>query len=491
MKDQKNYSNLELNLLPVILSGGSGTRLWPLSRECFPKQYLNFEEKSKNSLLQNTFLRLKGFKNLENPLIICNEEQRFIVAEQMRELDVTPSSIVLEPIRRNTAPAITLAALITLRNYGDRILLILSSDHLINDSEKFKSTISEGIIHASNGRLVTFGIVPNSPETGYGYIEASNKLTNKNKCSKIKKFIEKPTKEIAEKLILDKRYSWNSGIFMFKASSILKELKKFEPKMVDLCKDALEKNIKDFNFQRVKKRLFEKCPTIPIDIAVMEKTKLGTVISLDAGWSDIGSWKSVWENSAKDSNGNVARGKFLIRDSKDCYLRSEDRLVVGLGIKNLIIIETNDAILIADKESSQSIKNIVKELEESSFNEGKLNSKMYRPWGNYTSIIEGLTWKVKRLEIKPQASLSLQMHHHRAEHWIVVNGTARVEIDGKISLLEENQSIYVPQRSKHRLSNPGEGLLIIIEVQSGSYLGEDDILRFDDIYGRIKTGESF
>ncbi len=484
MKGQNKYLDSELNLFPVILSGGSGTRLWPLSRACFPKQYLNLLNKSNNSLLQDTVLRLNGLKNLQQPIIICNEEQRFIVAEQMREIDITPNSILLEPIGRNTAPAIALASLIALEEFQDSILLVLSADHEIREPKKFQKAINDGLEYASNDRLVTFGVTPNRAETGYGYIEAFEELTTKNKCSNIKKFIEKPTTEIAEKLIKDKRYSWNSGIFLFKASTIISELEKYEPKIVDLCRKSLNSNLKDLNFQRVKQKYFNECPNIPIDIAVMEKTKLGTVLSLNVGWSDIGDWDSVWENSEKDLNGNSRIGKTLIFDTKNSYLRSDHRLIVSMGIKNLVIVETNDAILIADKDYTQSVKKVVNELEKNNYIEGKMNRQMFRPWGHYTSVAEGLTWQVKRLEIKPQESLSLQMHYHRAEHWVVVNGTAKVEINGEITLLNVNESIFVPLGAKHRLSNPGMIPLVLIEVQSGKYLGEDDIIRFDDNYGR-------
>ena len=484
MKGQNKYLDSELNLFPVILSGGSGTRLWPLSRACFPKQYLNLLNKSNNSLLQDTVLRLNGLKNLQQPIIICNEEQRFIVAEQMREIDITPNSILLEPIGRNTAPAIALASLIALEEFQDSILLVLSADHEIREPKKFQKAINDGLKYASNDRLVTFGVTPNRAETGYGYIEAFEELTTKNKCSNIKKFIEKPTTEIAEKLIKDKRYSWNSGIFLFKASTIISELEKYEPKIVDLCRKSLNSDLKDLNFQRVKQKYFNECPNIPIDIAVMEKTKLGTVLSLNVGWSDIGDWESVWENSEKDLNGNSRIGKTLIFDTKNSYLRSDHRLIVSMGIKNLVIVETNDAILIADKDYTQSVKKVVNELEKNNYIEGKMNRQMFRPWGHYTSVAEGLTWQVKRLEIKPQESLSLQMHYHRAEHWVVVNGTAKVEINGEITLLNVNESIFVPLGAKHRLSNPCMIPLVLIEVQSGKYLGEDDIIRFDDNYGR-------
>ena len=402
----------------------------------------------------------------------------------MREIDITPNSILLEPIGRNTAPAIALASLIALEKFQDSILLVLSADHEIREPKKFQEAINDGLEYASNDRLVTFGVTPNRAETGYGYIEAFEELTTKNKCSNIKKFIEKPTTEIAEKLIKDKRYSWNSGIFLFKASTIISELEKYEPKIVDLCRKSLNSDLKDLNFQRVKQKYFNECPNIPIDIAVMEKTKLGTVLSLNVGWSDIGDWDSVWENSEKDLNGNSRIGKTLIFDTKNSYLRSDHRLIVSMGIKNLVIVETNDAILIADKDYTQSVKKVVNELEKNNYIEGKMNRQMFRPWGHYTSVAEGLTWQVKRLEIKPQESLSLQMHYHRAEHWVVVNGTAKVEINGEITLLNVNESIFVPLGAKHRLSNPCMIPLVLIEVQSGKYLGEDDIIRFDDNYGR-------
>ncbi len=488
-KEKNFYSKFKLQ--PVILSGGTGSRLWPLSRESFPKQYLNLDDNSNFSLLQNTYLRLKGLKNLEAPIIICNEEQRFIVAEQMREIEIEPKSIILEPIGRNTAPAIAISSLLAIRNNCDPILLILSSDHLIEDSLKFQQMIAEGIKHAEKGRLVTFGILPTSPETGYGYIESFDALSNENKSSNIKKFIEKPNRKIVKELIKDSHYSWNSGIFLFKASSILSELGKFQPQLLELCSKCLSESKMDLNFTRINKKYFAKCSNIPIDIAVMEKTNLGTVIKFECLWKDLGSWESVWESSKKDKEGNTLKGRVFNRDSKNCYFRSEHRLIVGLGIKDLIIIETNDSILVANKKSTQSVKDVVIDLKENNFAEGKTNKKVHRPWGNYISIEENSTWQVKRLEIKPKSSLSLQLHKHRAEHWVVVAGTAHVEIESQRKILKTNESIFVPLGSKHRLSNESDTLLIIIEVQSGNYLGEDDIIRFSDIYGRTDQKLSF
>lgn len=486
MKNFINNTSSNINTIPVILSGGSGTRLWPLSRSSYPKQYLKLDEDNNYSLLQNTFLRLKGINNLSAPIIISNEEQRFIVAEQMREINVSPNSIILEPFGRNTAPAIAIAALQALKSFNDPLLLILSSDHKIKDEQKFRETLESALNDAQNGQLVAFGIIPHGPETGYGYIKTENEISKENPSSKINKFIEKPDLELAKKLIKDKHYLWNSGIFLFKASIILKELEKYEPKIVKVCTECLEKGNKDLDFLRISENIFAKCPETPIDIAVMEKTSLGRVFSLESGWDDIGSWRSVWKNSKKDKRGNSLKGKIIIENSEDCYIRSEERLIVGIDLSKLIIIETNDAILISHKESSQKIKNIVQTLNKKNFSEGKLNKTTFRPWGKFTNIEKGSSWQVKRLEIKPNASISLQMHYHRSEHWIIVNGTAKVEIDNKTTTLKKNESIYIPLGSKHRLSNPGAIPLILIEVQSGSYLGEDDIVRFEDSYGRTK-----
>ena len=482
-KESKN-SNSDLRLQPVILSGGKGSRLWPLSRECYPKQYLELDEKNNFTLLQNTYLRLNSIKNLEPPIIICNEDQRFLVAEQMLEINIKPKSIILEPEGKNTAPAIALAALLTKQKEEDLGLIILSSDHIIENPKEFKDSIIEGLHYANKDKIVTFGVLPTSPETGYGYIESLDELSRDKKSSPIKKFIEKPVEETAKKLIQDKKYTWNSGIFLFKTSVIIKELNQFAPEILNICQSSLNNSVNDLDFLRVNKKIFQTCPNISIDIAVMEKTNNAMVVALNAGWDDIGSWESIWKKSIKDKNNNSTKGKVLLTDSKGCYLRSENRLVVGLGLKELIVIDTDDALLIANKKSSQKVKEIVKDLEEKDIPEGRLNKKMFRPWGNYTSIINGPSWQVKRLEIKPGSSLSLQMHHHRTEHWIIVEGIAKVEIDNKKTLLKKNESIYVPQCSKHRLSNPGKNLLIIIEVQNGEYLGEDDIVRFEDIYGR-------
>ena len=474
-------------LIPVILCGGSGSRLWPLSRDSFPKQYISLNSSNYKSLLQNTLERLIGLKNIECPIMLCNEEHRFLVAEQLREINVNPSSILLEPVGRNTGPAIAIAALKAIEMSEDPILLVLSSDHEIKNAKKFLDVVEAGLHFAIKDKLVTFGVIPSKPETGYGYIKAENPfLKEQIEGKKIDKFIEKPNLETAKEFLKDARFTWNSGIFMFKAKTVIDEMNNFCPEIVDNCRESLNNSENDLDFQRLNKNSFIKCPDIPIDIAVMEKTTRGLVLPLDAGWSDVGSWQSVWENAKKDSDGNSIIGKVILKNSKNSYLRSENRLIVGLGLNDLVAVETNDAILISNKGQSQNIKEIVNLLKENSYPEGNKHRKIYRPWGFYESIIEEKRWQVKLINVKPGERLSLQMHHHRSEHWVVVKGTAKVEIDSKISVLSENQSTYIPVGSKHRLSNPGKIPLKIIEIQNGAYLGEDDIIRFEDNYGRSK-----
>ena len=484
MANTEERLNQNIEVMPVILSGGEGTRLWPLSRTTYPKQYLAIDDKDEFTLIQNTYLRLKNINNLLPPLIVCNEEQRFIVAEQMRLIDVLPSSILLEPFGKNTGPAIALSALMSVEKFNDPILLVLPTDHKIENEEMYKKKILEGISLATNDSLVTFGINPKSPETQYGYIESSEKISRETKSSNIKKFIEKPSKDKAEKLFKNKFYSWNSGIYVFRASTILKELNKFAPNVVEICRKSLEACEKDLNFQRINSEVFKKCENVSIDIAVMEKTNLGKVIPLNVGWNDYGNWKSVWEESKKDIQNNTFQGKVFTKNVKNSYLRSENRLLVGLGLRDLFVVETDDSVLVANKDSVHEINELIKDLKNNNFEELLTTKKVHRPWGNFTSIIKGETWQVKTLVINPKQSLSLQMHHHRSEHWVVVKGTAKVEINYEVSHLNVNESVYIPIKAKHRLSNPYEDELILIEVQSGTYLGEDDIIRFEDKYRR-------
>ena len=486
MEDLDNISRKKAKILPVILCGGQGTRLWPLSRKSFPKQFLSINNLNKKSLLQNTQQRLEGIKNLIEPILICNSDHRFIVAEQMREININPKSILLEPFGRNTAPAILLAAFKSLETEDNPHLLILSADHQINNAKKFRDLVEKGKIYSEENKLVTFGVVPRSPETGYGYIK-SEKPFNLKKFEglNILEFIEKPNLERAKELIRDKSFTWNSGIFLFKAKTIINEIKNLNPEIYNACKKILSHSLKDLDFQRIDKKSFDDCPNISIDNAVMENTKKGIVLPLDADWSDVGSWKSVWENSNKDILGNVTKGNVFCKETENCYLHSENKLLVSLGLKDLVIVDTDDATLVAEKNQSENIKKLVGELQVKNIKEANSHKKGFRPWGFYISVLEDVRWQVKIIHVKPGARLSLQKHHHRAEHWIVVKGTAEVEIENKKSVLTENQSTYIPLGLKHRLSNPGKIPLEIIEVQSGSYISEEDIVRYEDSYGRI------
>ena len=476
-------------VIPVILCGGKGSRLWPLSRQSYPKQFLDLYGNNSKSLLQQTQERINFLSDLSNPIIICNEEHRFLVAEQMRNIAISPKAIILETEGKNTAPAVALAAIKALEEDSeDSLLLILSADHIIKDLNLFEKVIKKGCKFAQEDNLVTFGVIPTRPETGYGYIE-SEVVMKKNiiTASKIKRFVEKPDKELAQQFLKSKKFTWNSGMFIFKTSTILRELGKYAPEVLNNCEESIRKSQNDLDFVRIDKKSFSKCPNIPIDIAVMEKTNSGLVISLDAGWSDIGSWQSLWDNEEKDDFGNVIKGKVFSEGSKDCYLKSENRLLVTIGLKDIVLVETSDAILAAKKSELDKIKIVLSKLNNKGFKEITTHRKIYRPWGSYTSLIENQKWLVKSIEVNPESKLSLQMHHHRAEHWIVVKGTAKVEIDNKSFVLTENQSTFIPVGAKHRLSNPGKILLTIIEIQSGDYIGEDDIVRFEDVYGRVKS----
>lgn len=466
-------------ILPVILSGGSGTRLWPYSRSLYPKQFLPLV--SELTMLQETVDRLMQFGDavaIDKPLVICNEDHRFMVAEQLRTINSGSTDILLEPFGRNTAPAIALAAL----NHPDALMLVLPADHIIGDVNAFQKAVELAQEQALKNKLATFGIVPTAPETGYGYVKAGV-MTEKG-VHAVDQFVEKPDLETAENYLASGNFLWNSGMFMFKAARYLEELRKFNPAMIDACEKALVGVSRDLDFTRIDADAFKACPDDSIDYAVMEKTKDAVVVPLDANWSDVGSWSALWEVCSKDASNNVAKGDVLTEDTQGCYIQSEHKLIATIGLKDTVIVETDDAIMVADKKSVQDVKTIVAKLKAADRSESKLHRKVYRPWGYYDSIDQGERFQVKRIVVNPGAQLSLQMHHHRAEHWIVVQGTAQVRCGEKTMLLGENQSTYIPLGEVHQLSNPGKFPLEIIEVQSGSYLGEDDIVRLEDVYGR-------
>jgi mannose-1-phosphate guanylyltransferase/mannose-6-phosphate isomerase len=473
------------NLVPVILCGGTGTRLWPLSRATYPKQYWPLAGSGEHTLLQQTQLRLEGLPGLAPPLLVCNEEHRFIVAEQLRQIAVEPAAILLEPMGRNTAPAVAIATLQATAQGDDPLLLVLAADHVIRDAPAFQATVRAGLAAAEAGQLVTFGIVPTAPETGYGYIEAAAVLREGSlEPVPIARFVEKPDRATAEQFLATGRFTWNSGMFLFRASAMLAELERLAPEVVNACRAALEHDSADLDFLRLEREAFARCPSVAIDVAVMEKTDRGAVLPLAAGWSDVGSWSALWDTADHDSDGNVLRGRVISQGSRNCYLRSEHRLVVGLGVDDLVVVETDDVVLVAHRDRAQEVKAIVGRLEAEGASESKAHRRIYRPWGSYDGITEGDRWQVKKIVVNPGASLSLQMHHHRAEHWIVVRGTASVEKDGVEELVGENESTYIPLGCRHRLTNRGKIPVELIEVQSGPYLGEDDIVRFEDRYGR-------
>ncbi|MCX2758030.1 mannose-1-phosphate guanylyltransferase/mannose-6-phosphate isomerase [Vibrio sp. Sgm 22] len=494
-------------ILPVILAGGSGSRLWPLSRELYPKQFLNIA--GEQSMLQQTLLRLQGLEahlsdtECAAPFIICNEEHRFIAAEQARSTNIQHSGILLEPVGRNTAPAIALAALQALdksthneQNASDPILLVLAADHHIANTSEFQQVISRGVDYAKQGKLVTFGITPNAPETGYGYIKQGEPLsplvqtdTNAKEQSAhhayaIECFVEKPDQATAQEYIRSGLYLWNSGMFMFKASRYLEELSEHHPEILAACKLALSKQNTDLDFIRIDAEAFKNSPSDSIDYAVMEKTSHAAVIPMDVGWNDIGSWSAIWDVSDKDEHNNVIEGDVLTVDSQHNYIHAENKLVATVGVENLIIVETKDAILVANKDKVQGVKSIVSKLNQAGRTEHVHHREVFRPWGKYDVIDLGKRDKVKRITVKPGHKLSLQMHHHRAEHWVVVAGTAKVTNDEKTYLVEEDQSTYIPLGHIHSLENPGGLPLEMIEVQTGSHLSEDDIIRYQDSYGR-------
>jgi len=466
-------------LHPVILSGGIGSRLWPLSREHYPKQLLALV--GEQTMLQNTVTRLENIPHLAPPIIVCNEDHRFLVAEQLRCINIKPSTILLEPVGRNTAPAIAIAALSALEKDPEAVLLVLPADHLIQNVDVFQITVGKALSAAEQNLLVTFGIVPTKPETGYGYIKAGEKI-GETSTYKVAQFVEKPNIETATQYIETGDYFWNSGMFLFKAQRYLDELNNFEPKIFEVCKRAFDKLSLDLNsdFVRVDEELFTSCISKSIDFAVMEKTANAAIMPLEAGWSDIGAWSALWEVSKQDNNGNILQGDIFTEQVRNCYLRSENRLLAAIGIENLIVVETADAVLIAHKDQAQNVKNVVEFLKKTGRSEANLHRKVFRPWGSYETIDNEPRFQVKRIMVNVGASLSLQMHHHRSEHWVIVKGTAKITRGDEQLLLTENQSTYIPLGIKHRLENPGKIPLEIIEIQAGSYLGEDDIIRFED-----------
>ena len=467
-----------MKLQPVILSGGSGTRLWPLSRELYPKQLLCLV--GEQTLLQQAVARLDGLEDVSAPVFVCNEEHRFLVAEQLREMNVTPADIVLEPVGRNTAPALTLAALGATAGGEDPLLLVMPADHVIRDIAAFHKAVRQASKLAEQGRLVTFGIVPQSAETGYGYIR-------RRQGHEVAAFVEKPDAKTAAGYLQSGEYLWNSGMFLLRASVWLDELRQQQPKILDACEVALRGSRRDGDFRRIAKDAFVLCPNDSIDYAVMEKTRRAAVVPLDAGWSDIGAWSALWQVCSQDPSGNVVQGDVVAHDTRNALLIAQHRLLGTVGVESLIVVETPDAVLVAHKDRAQDVKEIVGRLRQLKRTEHLTHRRVHRPWGTYEGVDSGERFQVKRLVVKPGASLSLQMHHHRAEHWVVVKGTAKVTRGDEVVLLSENQSTYIPIGTRHRLENPGTTPLEIIEVQSGSYLGEDDIVRFDDHYNRHKS----
>lgn len=478
-------------IIPVVLAGGVGSRLWPVSRQLYPKQFSSLAvptpdilgKEGASTLFQTTLTRLKGLEGLGAPVVICGEEHRFLTAQQLLELGQSKGRIVLEPVGRNTAPAVAVAALTAA---PDDILLILPADHEIRDTEALLQAIEKGATLAREGQLVTFGIVALTPETGYGYIQRG---AAHGAGFTVERFVEKPDLATAQAYIKNGDYYWNSGMFMFTAGQYLKELEQHAPDILHACRTAVAGIEPDVDFQRLPLAAFSACRGESIDYAVMEKTRASVVVPLDAQWSDLGAWNALWETSAKDAQGNVLHGDVLCEGVTDSYIHSHSRLIAAVGIENAVIVETADAVLIASRDRVQEVKKIVQRLEQAGRPESENHVLVYRPWGSYESLAHGVGFQVKHIVVKPGGSLSLQMHHHRAEHWIVVKGDATVTCDDNVFTLSENQSTYIPLGSKHRLQNLGNEPVELIEVQTGNYLGEDDIVRFEDIYGRAKSAQ--
>ncbi|AYM85576.1 mannose-1-phosphate guanylyltransferase/mannose-6-phosphate isomerase [Pseudoalteromonas agarivorans] len=469
-----------MDIVPVIMAGGSGTRLWPLSRSLFPKQFLSLA--TNQSMLQETLKRTFGL-DTSKAVLLCNENHRFLVAEQLRSLNYSGARILLEPAGRNTAPALALAAFDIINNREDGVMMVMAADHVIEDTQAFEDAVKQAMPQALNNKLLTFGIVADKPEIGYGYIKRGEQVAES--AFMVEQFVEKPDLKTAQAYLESGDYYWNSGMFLFKASAYLAELKQHAPAIYKACEVAYQEKSEDLDFVRAGKESFLSSPDDSIDYAIMEQTSNAVVIPLDAGWSDIGSWSALWDIDAKDSNNNAINGDVILHDTQNSLVHSTNRLVTTVGLNNIVIVETKDAILVAEKDKVQDVKHIVKALKSKSRSEASNHREVYRPWGKYDSIDSGGRYQVKRITVKPGAKLSVQMHHHRAEHWIVVSGTAKVTNGEKEILLTENQSTYIPVGVIHALENPGKVDLELIEVQSGSYLGEDDIVRFEDRYGRV------
>jgi mannose-1-phosphate guanylyltransferase/mannose-6-phosphate isomerase len=470
-----------MKIYPVILSGGAGTRLWPLSRAVLPKQLLPLV--TDKTMLQETALRVAGRAELMAPLVVCGNEHRFLVAEQMREIGIKPLSILLEPIGRNTAPAVAAAANYLRAIDADAVMLVLPADHVINNVDAFHQAVARALAMVKDGALATFGIVPSAPETGYGYIQ-SGASAGSEQCYKVDRFVEKPDRATAEGFVAAGNYFWNSGMFLFRADAYLRELDQFQPAIASAAQTAVQNVYRDLDFCRLEEAAFTACPSDSIDYAVMEKTLHAVVVPADIGWSDVGSWSALHDVLPKDAAGNVTRGDVYLDDVSGTLVRAESRIVALVGVKDLVVVETNDAVLVVHKDQVQRVKQIVEHLKTTDRTEHLHHTKVYRPWGCYEGIDLGERFQVKRITVNPGGKLSLQMHHHRAEHWVVVSGTAKVTCGDTVSLLSENQSTYIPIGMNHRLENPGKLPLHLIEVQSGSYLGEDDIVRFEDVYQR-------
>jgi len=468
-----------MNIYPIILSGGVGTRLWPLSRAVLPKQLLPLV--TEKTMLQETALRVAGVPDMKAPLIVCGNDHRFLVAEQLREAGIKPLGILLEPVGRNTAPAVAAAANYVKAIDPDAMLLVLPADHVINDVPAFHTAVARAAVLAKEGALATFGIVPTAPETGYGYIKSGSQA---GEGYQVERFVEKPDRATAETFLKAGTYFWNSGMFLFRADAYLRELEQFAPDMAQCAAAAVQKDYRDLDFCRLDEAAFTACPSDSIDYAVMEKTRHAVVVPADIGWSDVGSWSALHDVQAKDANDNVTRGDVYLDNVSGSLVRAESRIVAVIGVKDLVVVETNDAVLVTHKDQVQRVKQVVDHLKSKDRTEHLMHRKVFRPWGSYEGIDVGERFQVKRIIVNPGGKLSLQMHHHRAEHWVVVSGTARVTCGDDVKLLTENESTYIPIGMNHRLENPGKVPLHLIEVQSGSYLGEDDIVRFEDVYQR-------